>query len=134
MSKIERVGKNNEIFAIVVRKGENSQGFRVFTPKEFPLQLGINKKNAGDHSTIHVHTPIETPRHEIIHILKGKARLNVYTKDGRFIDNKELKEGDTALLTEGHGLEFLEDTEILEIKQGPYPEKPEDDKLYLEEP
>ncbi len=133
MPKIEKINHNDKEIAIILRKGGNEEGFHVFTPKEFPLQLGINKRNAGDRSTIHVHTPMENPRQEIIHILKGRVRVKVYTKDGRFTGDAELNDGDTILLTEGHGLEFLEDTEILEIKQGPYPENPESDKLYLEE-
>jgi hypothetical protein len=132
MPEVEKIDGEGETLAIVSRRGENDYGFQIFTPKEFPLQFGVNKRNAGDSSPIHIHTPLEKPRQEVVHILKGKVKVKIYTKEGKAVANIELNDGDTALFTEGHGMDFLEDTEMLEIKQGPYPGTPKSDKLLLE--
>jgi hypothetical protein len=49
------------------------------------------------------------------------VKINFYHPDNTFFTSRELKTGDVILLASGgHGFEFLEETEIIEVKQGPY--------------
>ena len=67
---------------------------------------------------------------EVLFLKKGKLQVQVFNNENVLIETKTLKSGDTIVFLDGgHGIEFLEDSEILEIKQGPY--LPSKDKIYL---
>jgi hypothetical protein len=47
--------------------------------------------------------------------------MDVYDDDQRLVATHELVEGDVMVMVAGgHGFRMLEDTVLLEIKQGPY--------------
>ena len=72
----------------------------------------------------HVHNP--APREvqftqEVLFIKRGKLRVDFYDDDHTYLESRILEAGDTILLaTGGHGFEVLEETEMIEVKQGPY--------------
>ncbi|RLE74745.1 MAG: hypothetical protein DRJ44_06975, partial [Thermoprotei archaeon] len=68
---------------------------------------------------------------EAMYIIRGRILLTLYTLDREKKDSIILEEGDLAIVNQGHEIEFLEDTLLLEIKQGPYPGS-EKDKVFLE--
>jgi len=54
-------------------------------------------------------------------IKAGKVRLDFYDDEKNYLKSIILEEGDVILLANGgHGFEMLEETEIIEVKQGPY--------------
>jgi len=54
-------------------------------------------------------------------IKSGKVRIDYYYDDKNYIESRILNKGDVVLLAYGgHGFEMIEDSEIIEIKQGPY--------------
>ena len=58
---------------------------------------------------------------EVLFIKKGKVRIDFYDEEKHYIENRMLYEGDVILLAHGgHGLEMMEECEIIEVKQGPY--------------
>ena len=58
---------------------------------------------------------------ETLFVKRGRVRVDFYTDDKAYIASRELKTGDVVLLASGgHGFEFLEETEMIEVKQGPY--------------
>ncbi len=62
----------------------------------------------------------DSPRLEVLFILRGKARVFSNTNEDEDISGNILTAGDTVLFTEGHVVEFLEDTVFLEVRQGLY--------------
>jgi hypothetical protein len=47
--------------------------------------------------------------------------VDLYDSDKAYIESRVLEAGDVILLVSGgHGFEMLEDTEMIEVKQGPY--------------
>ena len=49
------------------------------------------------------------------------VQIDFFDDDQRFLQSKVLQTGDVILLAAGgHGLTFLEQSEIIEVKQGPY--------------
>jgi len=45
----------------------------------------------------------------------------VFDRNKKFVCDRILERGDVILLVSGgHGFEFLEDTELIEVKEGPY--------------
>jgi len=72
----------------------------------------------------HVHNPVPREVHytqEVLFIKKGKVQVDFYSNDQEYLENRVLQTGDTILLsTGGHGFTMLDETEMIEVKQGPY--------------
>lgn len=124
MEKVERIEHDNKIFAIILRSETQINGVEFFTPKEFPLQMGVHLRKTGETIKPHIHK--FSPKtissfQEMLHIDYGKVEIDFYDNEKRKISSTILKTGDTVLLVEGgHGIKILEDTKIIEVKQGPY--------------
>lgn len=112
----------SHVLAIVVRRVEKSDSIEFFTPPEFSQQLGLMRRPAGYIVPMHFHNEVERTIHrtqEVLIVRKGTCKIDISFK--AFKTSFELFEGDTVLLSEGkHRILFLEDTELIEIKQGPY--------------
>jgi hypothetical protein len=47
--------------------------------------------------------------------------VDFYNAERRYLESRILHTGDTIILVSGgHGFEILDDTEMIEVKQGPY--------------
>ena len=58
---------------------------------------------------------------EVLFVKAGKVRVDFYCDDRSYLESRILRAGDVILLASGgHGFEMLEDTEMIEVKQGPY--------------
>ena len=61
---------------------------------------------------------------------KGKVKIDLYNEKLKRIKTVVITQGDTILLANGaHAIEILEDSRIIEVKQGPYAGV--DDKEYI---
>jgi len=129
---IEVVRDDGQEIAMIVRAGCLDQRVAFFTPQHFPLQFGLLKYAKGASAPAHTHPDVSrliTKSQEIIHVEKGKARIDIFGSKGQLCASKVLSAGDSALFTAGwRGWTALEETEILEIKQGPFVEG---DKMIL---
>ncbi len=123
--------------AIVVRSEFEGTGTIPLTPPDFPLQLMMMVKREGEVAKGHFHRPVVSPRkrdesrHEIVHVIRGEVKIELFDLHGKPVDQVRLGVGDTALLTAGHKVTYLQDAKVLEIKEGPYPGS-ESDKMFLE--
>jgi len=58
---------------------------------------------------------------EVLFVRRGKVKVDFYSKHKQHIGSRILSQGDVILLASGgHGFEMLEETEMIEVKQGPY--------------
>ena len=124
MNQVEQIKTSDQVIAIIIRKEFTKEGIEFFTPDAFSQQLAYMKRKKGDIVQEHVHIlqPREiTYAQETLFIKAGHVRVDLFTDDRAYLTSRELKTGDTILLAAGgHGLEFLEETELIEVKQGPY--------------
>ena len=129
----EEIRDGDTFIAIIIRARYHSTGVKFFTPSTFSQQLGFLNHKKGNIIKNHVHNPV--PREviytqEVLFIREGKLRVDLYGNSNRFITSRILEGGDVILLAGGgHGFEILEDTSMIEVKQGPYAEV--DDKRYF---
>ena len=134
-SKTERIVHDNEVLAIILRGDTYIDGTEFLTPNEYPFQMGVHSKKTGDESKPHIHKSVPrtiTASQEMLHIDHGKVEVSFFGKDFNKLETKTLSSGDTVLFVRGgHGIKFLEDSKIIEVKQGPY-EGAEKDKEYVE--
>lgn len=133
MEKIEKIQEKGELLAIVIRPNlEDPLNF--VTPEDSPIQLGFHNRKKGEFVLPHLHKLIpelkNIPSYEMFHITKGKAQVEIFNKSNQKASQTILSSGDTIFLIAGHSVKFLEDTKMLEVKQGPYRGK-EEDKEYF---
>jgi hypothetical protein len=72
----------------------------------------------------HVHNKVSRTvqiTQEVLIIKKGTLRVDFYNNNKQYFISHILTDGDIILFaTGGHGFKMLEETEIIEVKQGPY--------------
>lgn len=131
---IEQVIHHNSTLAIIIRSNHRQSGIEFFTPDDFSQQLGYMNRPKGHTIAPHYHQHIERSiihTQEVLVIKSGKLKVNFYNINGEYLESRILHKGDVILLASGaHGFEMLEETEIIEIKQGPY--LGEMDKVHLD--
>ena len=124
MENFKEVKADDDILAIILRRGFEKDGIEFFTPGGFSQQLGYMKRPAGYEIEPHVHKLVLREvefTQETIFVRTGKIRVDLYTKSRDYHSSEILHAGDVVLLASGgHGLTFLEESELLEVKQGPY--------------
>lgn len=121
---IEKIIHNEKIIAIIIRSNFKSKGIEFFTPDDFSQQLAYMNREKNYVIPPHVHNPVQRNVHytqEVLFIKSGKVRVDFYDDNRNYLESTILNKGDVVLLAYGgHGFEMLEDTEIIEVKQGPY--------------
>jgi uncharacterized protein YjlB len=89
---------------------------------------------AGYRIPAHIHNSVPravTFTREVLFIKSGSVRVDLYCDNGTYVESRILHAGDVILLASGgHGFEMLEDSEMIEVKQGPY--AGDEDKTTLE--
>ena len=130
----EEVRHNNRLMAIILRSNYTNDKTVFFSQPDFSQQLGfiVYKKDGVIKAHFHkkVHRKI-TLTQEALFIKKGKLIINFYTTDKKYVTSRELNTGDIVFLCSGgHGFKMFEDTEIVEVKQGPYSGKDSDKEVF----
>jgi hypothetical protein len=131
---IEHIEFEGRMMAIIVRSSFEAEGIKFFTPDQYSQQLGYMKRASGYIIPPHIHNPV--PREvqytkEVLFIKSGRVRVDFYNDEQVYLESRVLMAGDVILLAfGGHGFQMLEESEILEVKQGPY--VGEDDKTRFE--
>lgn len=127
------ISDDGAIIAIVVRKEYYKEGVNFVSKDEYPLQLGVSVYKKGNKIKPHFHLEKEIVTNkiqEVVHIDCGLTIVNLYDSYGNNFKSLKLSTGDTIFFVEGgHGFEMLEETKIIEVKQGPYDGKTLDKKM-----
>jgi hypothetical protein len=121
---IEKIFHNNMPLAYIIQADFTPAVTTFLTPEEFNQQVGYIVYPSNSEIARHVHLPVE--RHtvgtsEVLVVKKGHCVIDIYNDDRALVVSRELTEGDVVILiTGGHGFRMIEDTVLLEIKQGPH--------------
>ncbi len=121
---IEQITYNNEILALIISRHFDESGIHFFTPDKLSQQLAYMRHPVGKVIAPHVHNPVTREvqyTQEVLLIKRGKLRVDFYNDQKQYLESRILESDDIILLvTGGHGFEMLEETEMIEVKQGPY--------------
>ena len=121
---IEIIAANNCELAYVIRAAYQPTETKFLTPAELKQQVGYIVYPAGTEIPRHSHRALERQivgTSEVLMIKSGCCLIDIYDDEKQFVATRELCVGDVVLLVAGgHGLRMLENTVLLEIKQGPY--------------
>lgn len=123
--------QNNNVLAIIIKSTYDKSGISFFTPDDYSQQLAYMHHPAGHVIIPHIHNEIKREvfyTKEVLVIKKGKLRCDFYSNNQQYLESQTIETGDVILLVSGgHGFECIEETEMFEIKQGPY--ESENDKV-----
>ena len=124
MDLVERIDRDGKPLAYIIRARFCPDQTEFVTPADFNFQVGFIAYPRDSEIARHVHRPMErnvigTP--EVLIVRKGRCEVDIYSDERELVTTRELGTGDVILLVGGgHGFRLLEDTTLLEIKQGPY--------------
>ncbi|MBF0312223.1 MAG: hypothetical protein HQK52_02335 [Oligoflexia bacterium] len=129
---LEVIKDNNQIYAILVRANFKADGAHFFTPDHFSQQIGYLHRPQGYVVKPHMHNLVIREisfTQEVLFVRSGKIKISIYTEKHEHFQDITLQQHDFILLAHGgHSIEMLEETELIEVKQGPYI-SPEIDKI-----
>ncbi|MFN3531099.1 MAG: hypothetical protein ACK41Q_01075 [Candidatus Brocadia sp.] len=123
-SLIEHITWHNQRIATIIRSEYLPDKTTFVTPDAYYQQAGFVVYSKGGVIPRHSHLPLQrhligTP--ETLLVRKGRVEVELYAMDKSLLTTSVLTEGDIILLVAGgHCFRCLEDTILLEIKQGPY--------------
>jgi hypothetical protein len=121
---VENFKHNDKLQAVIIRSSFHKEGIVFFTPDDFSQQLGYMSRPEGYVIDPHVHNFVERKvslTQEVLYIKSGKVRVDFFDDDKEYLESTILNTGDVILLAAGgHGFKMLEQSEMIEIKQGPY--------------
>ncbi len=110
--------------ALIINYKKNNKRIYFPTPKYFTQQVGFINQKKNTHISPHTHTKFLRKIYktsEVLIVKKGKFRVDFYKNLNEYLFSKIIKKNTIIILNEGsHGFKFLEKTELIEIKQGPF--------------
>lgn len=124
MQHVEIISRDDRPLAYVISAELAPTETTFVTPPDFKQQVGFVVYPEGGEIARHVHKPLE--RHlvgtsEVLVVKSGRCLVDIYDDDRELVATRELGSGDIMLMVGGgHGFRMLEDTVLLEVKQGPY--------------
>lgn len=121
---IENIYHNEQLISVIIKSQYRSKNIEFFTPDDFSQQLAYMNRPKGYEIPPHVHNPVRREvsyTQEVLFIRSGSVRIDYYDDDKNYLKSRMLESGDVVLLSGGgHGFVMREDSEIIEVKQGPY--------------
>lgn len=123
---VEPILYQNKEVACVYRKTIAVDGLRFFTTPDNPLQVGIHDQKKLLVLPTHSHNVpkpiVVTQIQEVLYVIAGRIRVTIISESNKLLAKKLLSAGDAILLkSQAHKVEFLRNSRVFEIKQGPYP-------------
>jgi hypothetical protein len=121
---IQRINHGGKELALIIRHSFKKDGIEFFTPSDSSQQIGYMKRPTGYVISPHTHNPVlceVLSTKEVLVIKSGRVRVDFYNDDQGYLESTVLETGDVILLASGgHGFVMLEETEIIEVREGHY--------------
>jgi quercetin dioxygenase-like cupin family protein len=125
MSKKVICNEIGQRIAIFIPSSDWNKGLTFYSEDQDYVQVGTWVYDEGKQLQAHRHNIVPRTNNrtqEVIFVKKGSVESTIYDEDFSVLETIRLGEGDClVLLAGGHGYKILEnDTQVLEIKNGPY--------------
>lgn len=121
---VEHVIFEDIVYAIIIRSTYSRDGIEFFSNDNDSQQIGYMNRPEGYIIQPHRHNLVKREVHltqEVLFIKSGKIRVDFYSDNQIYLKSCILNKGDVILLSNGgHGFKMIENSEIIEVKQGPY--------------
>ena len=127
MKYIEEFRSHGELVAVLIkREFQNRRTARHATfvsNNDQSLQVGVGHYPSDLLAPRHTHDKVRTEAQyeELLHLVRGRMRVDLYGTDRIKFASLVMRAGDTIhLVSGGHGFKMLTPCKCIEIKQGPY--------------
>jgi cupin fold WbuC family metalloprotein len=133
--KKEEIYDKNKLMAFILKNKEYPSGIKFYNKDDDFIQVGTWNYKKGKRIEPHLHrifNRVAKRTQETVFLKSGKIKSNIYNEKGKLLASVVLNTGDIIIyLAGGHDFEILEDnTQVLEVKNGPYPGKEKDKKYF----
>ena len=125
MNKEKNIESDGLLLAKYIPGDSWKEGLSFYSDDKDFIQVGTWKYGEGKNLLAHKHNIV--PRNaditqEVIYVKKGKLLAKIYDLNNVFLEELEMRSGDCMIMLRGgHSYTILEDdTEVLEVKNGPY--------------
>jgi hypothetical protein len=123
MSNMQEFKYKNKLCAVLISY-ESKKGLNFFTKPNLSQQVAFMKYDSKKKIVPHFHKKFKriiNDTCEVLIILKGVLKVNLYNSKKKFFKNFLVKKKQILILTSGgHGFEIIKPIEMIEVKQGPY--------------
>ena len=124
---MEILDNNGNILGLYISSEKYKPGKNFLTSHNSEFQAGTFNLVKGEKILNHVHLQQKrriVKTSEAITVLAGKIKVNFYSEEKEYITSVLVTSGETIILINGgHGIDIIEDSKFIEIKQGPFFEK-----------
>ena len=122
---IKEIRHKGGLLARYIPSGAWIDGLGFYSNDEEYIQVGSWQYNKGKELHKHIHNEVERTvirTQEVLYVKKGSIKAQIFSLDEEMVEEIIAHEGDCIiLLNSGHGYQILQDnTQVLEIKNGPY--------------
>ena len=112
------------VLALIIKNEFDCSGIEFFTPDDYSQQVAYMHHDKDHVIAPHIHNTVRREifyTKEVLFIKSGKLRCDFYSSDLEYIKSVIISTGDLILLVSGgHGFKCLEETSMIEVKQGPF--------------
>lgn len=126
---IKHILHEGELYASIFDTSNISEGLDFLTSDSSFIQVGTWNYQKNKTLDAHFHNCFERSAHrtqEVVYVIEGSIKCNLFKEDTTFIETVIIDSGMLIVQHQGvHEYEIVEDSKVLEVKNGPYfgPEK-----------
>jgi mannose-6-phosphate isomerase-like protein (cupin superfamily) len=125
MENVELISSDKgQALCYVIRGNTSPEKTTFITPPDAKQQVGFIVYPKGGEIARHIHMPLERRiigMAEVLVVRSGHCQIEIYDEQEKLVTVRDLYQNDVVLMVGGgHGFHIMEDTVLLEIKQGPY--------------
>ncbi len=121
---VEQLVHDGQCLACIIRGRLAPSSTQFVTPNDWGQQVGFIVYKAGSEIARHRHRPLErriVGTSEVLVVRRGCCEVDLFTESGTLVGTRRLQVGDVIVIVSGgHRYRMVEDTVLLEVKQGPY--------------
>ncbi len=124
MNPVKSIYNQDELVAQVFNLKDIEEGLDFLTEDDSFVQVGTWNYKKDTLLPAHFHNDFDRSAlrtQEVVIVLSGKIKCSLYSTDGNFIDDAFLNQNMMIIqYSNAHEYELLEDSKVIEIKNGPY--------------
>ena len=119
--------KRKKLLAIIIDSSGDESSKNFYTEDSLDIQVASFKFKKDDNIDRHYHLAqnrsISTTS-EVIYVISGILEVSIYDDEMDLVKTAEIDNGKIiVLLSGGHEIKIIEDSNFIEVKQGPYDEE-----------
>jgi len=134
---MKTISRASVVYAFVLSATDFQSGAKFFSEPDWPLQVGLMALPSGHKIAAHAHLVQNSlrvqPTQEFLFVFSGNMEVDFFDESGQYLQTESVSKGEALFhIRGGHAFRFLEPTQLIEVKSGPYLGR-EKDKVVIEQ-